>query len=198
MKLNLNVNKVILYLILSDLIFWGSWGMLSPFIAVFITDTIQGGNIAVAGVGVTIFLVTKSIVQLPLSKFIDSHGGELDDFYFTIIGGLIAGFSAFLYLFANSPIHVFIIQFIYGIGLGMAYPGWVAIYSRHLDKGKEAYEWTLYSTLVSVVEGAAATIGGILIYKYGYTFLFLLVGILSIVGYLVVIPIYPRLYRSKN
>ncbi|MCA9382162.1 MFS transporter [Candidatus Dojkabacteria bacterium] len=193
--MKININKIILYLILSDLIFWGSWGMLSPFIAVFITDSIPGGNVALAGVGVTVFLVTKSLVQLPLSRYIDSHKGEHDDFYFTLFGGIIAGFCAFLYLFATLPSHVIFIQFLYGIGLGMAYPGWVAIYSKHLDKGKEAYEWTLYSTLVSLIEGLAATIGGIVILKYGYSFLFVAVGVLSILGYLVIVPIYPRLSK---
>ena len=99
-----------------------------------------------------------------------------------IIGGLLIASVPFLYLFASKPMHIYIIQGIYGAGAAFAIPPWYAIFSRHIDKLKENVEWSLDS--ISIGAGAAimAALGGVLAQKFGFNFVFILGGAFVIFG----------------
>jgi hypothetical protein len=67
----LHINFVIRMLILSDVIWGGAIGLLGPIFAIFIVNFIEGGNAAVAGVAMAIYLVVKSVMQIPAASIID-------------------------------------------------------------------------------------------------------------------------------
>ena len=66
------MNNKIWFLILSDILILSSFGLISPIFAIYIQDNLAGGLVA-AGLATTIFLVVRSILQLPLSIYIDKH-----------------------------------------------------------------------------------------------------------------------------
>src|SRR3989338_6672427 len=80
-----DINPVIRFLIISDTVIIGAAGLLGPIFALFITDFIQGGNEAVAGLAAGIYLFTKSILQIPVAHFIDRVRGEKDDFWLLFV-----------------------------------------------------------------------------------------------------------------
>ena len=55
--IKLKVNKIIKFLLISDLIFWTGWGLISPIFAVFIIEKIHGGDALVVGVTAAITAV---------------------------------------------------------------------------------------------------------------------------------------------
>ena len=74
------INRVIKYLILSDLAFWSGWGLFNPVFAIFIIEKIQGGNAFVVGAAVAVYWITKSLLRIPIGIFLDSLTGEKDDY----------------------------------------------------------------------------------------------------------------------
>lgn len=176
------VSQVIQYLTLSDFMMISGWGLISPIIAVFFTDQIEGGSIALAGLASTTYFLVKSVVQIPVARFIDKERGEWDDWRVMVIGSLIVTFSAFAYIFARYPWHVIAIQFVYGIGGALTYPAWMAIFTRHVDRRQEGFEWSLYYTSTDVGAALTAAIGGLMAASFGYNLVFLLVGLASLVG----------------
>ncbi len=196
LPLNLKMNKLIKFMIYSDLIFQTGWGLINPIIAVFITDQITGADVAVVGIAATIYLVVQSIIQIPISHYIDSKKGEFDDYRIMIVGSVLLASSAFLYIFAKEIWHVYLIQIVGGIGAGLSYPGWVAIFTRHIDKNREGFEWSFYSTLVNLGTALTAAIGGLAANAFGYKYLFLTVGILSIIGTLFLFFIHSSLKKK--
>jgi len=50
-----SINKVIKVLVLSDLALLFGWGLITPILAIFITESIKGGDARVAGVAVGIY-----------------------------------------------------------------------------------------------------------------------------------------------
>jgi len=82
------ISRVIKILTLSDILMMGGFGLVSPIFAVFITDTISGGTLGVAGIAITIYLLTKSIGQLFAAEIIDKIKGEMDDFWSVSIGSI--------------------------------------------------------------------------------------------------------------
>ena len=43
--IKIEVNRIIKYLVLSDMVFWVAMGLIMPIFPIFIIDEIQGGNV---------------------------------------------------------------------------------------------------------------------------------------------------------
>lgn len=182
MKIDLSINKVIRFLTFSDILMLSGWGLVNPIFAVFVTDQIQGGNVEMAGLAITIFLLTKSLAQVPIAWVIDREKGEIDDFWVMIVGSLIISLSALFFIFAKTVFHIFLIQVINGFGTALSYPSWLAIFTRHVDYRKEGFEWSIYFTLTDLGGALAAGLGGAIANYLGFQPLFLLVSLLSLLG----------------
>jgi len=176
----LKVNKVIKYLILSDLLFWSGWGLISPIFAVFVVEKIQGGTLAVVGLASGIYWVLKSLLRIPIGIFLDSRKGEEDDFWFLFFGLVFSSLVAFGYLMAKYPFHIYLLQSLQAIAMAMTFSGWTAIFTRHIDSGKEATEWGLDATFVGLGIGISGILGGLIASAFGFQAVFVLVGIFGL------------------
>jgi len=183
------INKVIKYLVLSDLIFWSGWGFLSPIFAVFVMKKIEGANLAVIGVASSIYWILKSLLRIPIGIFLDSRKGEEDDFWFLFFGLILSSLVPFGYLMAKYPSHIYLLQILQAFGMAMALSGWTAIFSRHLDKGKEATEWGIDATLVGLGIGISGALGGLIANSFGFEIVFILTGIFGILASLLLFAI---------
>lgn len=176
------LNKVIKYLILSDLAFWTGWGLVNPVFAIFVVDKIQGGNAFVTGVASAIYWLVKSLFWIPLGMLLDSRPSERDDYFTLVVGLFLAALVPFGFIFASVPWHIYLLQAVYGIGMAMAFAGWTPIFTRHIDKGKESTEWGLSGTSLGLGTGVAGAVGGWAVTQFGFTPVFLAVGILGLAG----------------
>jgi predicted MFS family arabinose efflux permease len=173
----LKVNQVIKYLILADLIFWSGWGLLSPIFAVFVIKNIEGGSLSVIGLASGIYWILKSLLRIPIGIFLDSRRGEEDDFWFLFFGLVLSSLVPFGYLMAKYPWHIYLLQSLQAFGMAMALSGWTAIFTRHIDQGKEATEWGLDATFVGLGIGISGILGGMIAQIFGFKTVFVLVGI---------------------
>lgn len=184
------INKIIKFLISSDLVLNSGWGLLAPVFAIFIIQDIQGGDTKVAGIAAAIYWITKSILQIPIGHYLDKNRGEKDDFYFMLFGTLLAGLVPFGFIFASLPWHIYSLQLFQALGMALAIPSWSAIFTRHIDKGREAFEWGLESTGLGMGAGIAGAVGGILAATFGFKIVFILVGSLTILSSILLLFIY--------
>ncbi|KKR72711.1 MAG: hypothetical protein UU81_C0010G0057 [Microgenomates group bacterium GW2011_GWC1_41_8] len=187
----LDINPVIRFLILSDTVLIGAAGLLGPIFALFIEEFIQGGNEAIAGLAAGIYLFTKSLMQIPVAHIIDKVRGEKDDFWLMFVFTLLIAFTPLLYLFINTPMQLYIVQFILGLFSAFTFPSYMAIFTRHIDKTKEGTEWGIYFTLTDLISAAFAAVGGYIAVSEGFPTLIISVVILSIIGALLLLPIKP-------
>ncbi|MDD5738525.1 MAG: MFS transporter [Candidatus Pacebacteria bacterium] len=178
----MKINKIVKYLILSDIAFWTGWGLLTPVFAIFIIDKIQGGNALVVGISSAVFLGVRSILRIPLGKALDNRVSEKDDYLVMVLGTFIASLVSFGYIFSYLPWHIYLLEIVHGIGLALALAGWTAIFTRHIDKGKESTQWGWNETTLGLGMGVAGALGGFFVTKFGFNLVFLLVGILGIIG----------------
>lgn len=182
MRKHLTINKVIKYLILSDLSFWSGWGLISPIFSIFVLEKIEGGSVLVAGFASAVFWIVKSLFRVPIGVFLDLNPSEKDDYFSLVFGLLIAALVPFGYIFSTTAFHIYILQAIMGIGLAMSLSGWTGIFTRHIDKGKESTEWGLDATLIGLGTGVAGAVGGWLVLEFGFDVVFIGVGILGLIG----------------
>ena len=176
------VNKIIKYLILSDLVFWLGWGLFNPIFAIFILDKIQGGNAFIVGMATASYWISKSILRVPFGVVLDKYLGEKDDYLFAVLGLFIVALIPFGYYFSFLPWHIYLLQIIHGFGMAMTIAGWSAIFTRHIDKGKESTEWGLDHTAIGLGFGMSGIIGGWAVTRFGFEPILILVGIFGLAG----------------
>ncbi len=169
-------------LIVSDVIFLTGVGLLGPIFALFVVDFIEGGSAAVAGLAAAIYLLTKSLLQIPLASLMDRIKGERDDYWFLLLGSLVAAIVPLAYLVIKTPLQLYAVQFVYGAMMAMAFPSFMAIYTRHISRNKEGVAWGVYFTATDLAAALAATAGGILADTIGFRPLIVMASFLGIVG----------------
>lgn len=193
-----SINKIIKVLVFSDLILLFGWGLITPILAIFIVQSIKGGDARVAGIAIGIYWILKSLIQLPVGKYLDQNYGEKDDYYFLIGGTILASFVPFGFIFATLPWHMYLLQIVHAIGMAAALPAWCGIFTRHIDKGKEAQSWALDSSALGIGTGVAGIIGGIVAKAFGFIPLFIGVGIFGIISALLCILIKKELLPKEK
>ena len=176
------MHKILRALILSDLFLLGSFGLIQPIFAVFMLKNITGTTLTAIGVATTIQLVTKGICQIVIGKWTDKERGNKRELYTLFLGSLIMSIVPFFYLIASSLAHVYLLQFAYGLGSALVFPGWMVIYMRYSRDEKAGYEWSVYNTVVSLGVAVAAFLGAYIADIYSFSYIFIGVGILSLIG----------------
>ena len=192
----MKVNQVVRTLVLADFFTNAGFSVFAPVFAIFVTRQVDGGTMAVVGFGAAIVQIAKILVELPVARILDKNHGEYDDFYSLVFGSTLIALVPFLYLFATQVVHIYIIQAIYGVGIAFSVPPWYAIFTRHIDKLQESFEWTLDSVSVGLGAAAAAAVGGLLAQRFGFNFVFLAGGLFAIFGGLMQIRIFHHIKKK--
>lgn len=198
-----SINKVIKVLIASDVALLTGFGFIAPIFAIFIAQKITFGDIAeaakITGFAMAIYWGVKSVLQIPFGNYLDKNHGEKDDLYFVMIGNLLAALSVVGYIFSSQIWHIYALKALYSLGMAMNIPGWSAIFTRHIDKGKEAFEWSARSTAIGIGAAISGALGGMVASSFGFNALFIGVAIFALASAVLPILIYRKLTpKSKG
>lgn len=192
------ITKVIRILILSDFALQAGWGLVGPIFGVFIVENIPGGNLAVVGLIAATYWITQSVVQLFAANFLDRTPGEKDDFAFLMAGMVVANLVPLGYVFADTLWHIMLLEFVRGLAMACVIPGWYAIFTRHLPKGREAFTWSLDSTGVGIAAGFSALFGGVVAMFLGFQLAFVLVSFFGLISTAILWAIRGSLYSKDK
>lgn len=169
-------------MILSDFFLSGAWGLIMPIMAIFIADKIQGGDVGVAGIAIGIYWILKSVIQIPISNWLDKGLGEKDDYNVMVFGLFLASLTPIGFIFSSQPWHVYVLQIVHALAMALVVPAWSGIFTRHMDSGKEAESWAMDSSALGVSTGIAGIVGGILAESFGFTVIFFGVSISGMIA----------------
>jgi len=178
----IDINKVIKVLISSDFLLQSGWGLIGPIFAIFLTKQIQGGDLKMVGFVAATYWVAKSIIQPFIAHRLDRNHGEKDDFIFLVGGMYVANLIPLGYIFSTQPWHIFTLEFIRGVAMACVVPTWAVIFTRHIDKSREAFSWSLESTGIGFAAGLAGAIGAYLASVFGFKIVFVLVSIFGLMS----------------
>lgn len=206
MRLNI-FNKYIRVLIVSDFLMVGSFGLLTPIFAIFVTNQIEGGGLTVAGFSEMIFLLVKSLIQIPVSEFLDRQRkkkGAFIDVVLIILGSLLIAGVHFSFIWVHTIWQLYLVQAIYAVGVTLIYPTWMVLFTRNVNPARESLHWGVYNTVTGVGGAIAAAVGGILAENVGFKAVFIVMGLASLLGTAFLLLIYKdvrimaRRKRNKN
>lgn len=192
------INKIIKTLVLSDLFLNLGWGLLSPVFAIFILKNISVSSpekaAEVAGLAALFYWIPKSFFEIPIGIYLDKNHGEKDDFRFMFAGMLIISIVPIGFLFSHLPWHIYIWQVLHAVGMAMVLPSWLAIFTRHIDKDQEAFEWSLESTAIGTGAGIAGGLSGIIASRFGFDSLFFFASGLTFLSTLILLIIRRKMF----
>ncbi|VVB83796.1 Multidrug resistance protein MdtG [uncultured archaeon] len=175
------MHKTLKLLTISDIFIFSGFGLVSPILAIFFKDNLAGGTLFTAGVASAIFLITHAILQIIFAEIFSSK----DRRWMLLLGTVLIVFVPFGYIFSTSIWHIFIIQFIYGVGAGFAYPSWYSLFTSNIEKKSSGFQWSVYNSGVSIGTGITAAVGAWLAEEIGFQWVFGITGIVSVLGLLI-------------
>lgn len=175
-----------------DFVVNSAWGLLAPVFAIFLLEKFAAGNVVqgaqIVGFATFFYWATKSLLQIPIGNYLDKNHGEIDDFWFYVGGAIMTAFVPLGFLFATEAWHIYALQAFHAAGMSLVIPSSYAIFIRHTDKGREAYESSLDATFLGIGVGVAGALGGILAGYWGFPVLFLLTSFLNFVSVFFLFP----------
>ncbi len=164
-------------LLMASSLFMLAGGLFGPIYAVCVEEI--GGDLLTAGAAYSIFAIVAGIMIFLIGRWEDrvKHQEKL------IIIGYVLSCAGFLgYLFVKAPVHLFMVQIIFGVGEAIGTPAFDGLYTKHLDKGKFASEWGMWDAMSYITIGIGALAGGYLANLYGFRFLFTIMFVISLLG----------------
>ncbi len=174
------MRRALQILIVAEAFFLLAGGMFGPIYAVFVERI--GGDLLTAGTAYATFAIVAGVLIVLISRWEDRFKHQEK---FIILGYALSCIGFLGYLLIQSPIHLFMVQVIFGLGEAVNSPAWSSVYSKSLDKGKFASEWGLYSAMKYIIIAVAATFGGFLANIYGFQFIFKIMLMISIAGLII-------------
>lgn len=178
------MNRTMKLLLLSDIFVLTGFGLIQPILAIYIDGGVAGGTMLSAGLASALFLFTKSMVQLPFGHYVDKQPGKTK---WLILGTLLMAGVPIIYISANSIYHIYLAEIIYGLGSGLAYPTWLGLWSANLDRGRESFQWSVYSTSTGLGTAATGAAGAAVASVVGFDATFIMAGLLCMLGCLALI-----------
>ncbi|MBM3234266.1 MFS transporter [Candidatus Pacearchaeota archaeon] len=175
----IQLNKIVKYLIYSDLIFYTGWGLISPIFALFLVDTLKL-TAFVVGMAAAINLVARSLLRVPFGMIADKS--QKKAYYFMFLGLLVSALIPVGYILSKSPWHIYLLQAVLGAGLAMSTAGWTGIFAKYMDKGKESTEWGIDAVAVGIGPGIAGALGGLAVTYFSFNLVFIAVTIIGLIG----------------
>jgi MFS family permease len=173
------MNITLKILLAASVFFAISGGLFGPLYAIYVEDI--GGGLIETGISWSIFMIISGIGIIIIGKLTDLL--EKDELIL-VIGFSLGTFGNLGYLFITNKYELFILQVIFGIAHAITAPAFDSIYSKGLEKGKFAYQWSLCESVFLIFGGIGAIIGGIVASLYGFRTLFISMFIFGIIGVL--------------
>jgi MFS family permease len=186
-NINVKVGRLVKYFILSDFFLLAGWGFIDPVFSVFIIQHVEGATLITVGIAAAIYWVLRSLVQIPIANYIDKTPGEKDDFMALIGGILLVGISVIAMSWVTEIWQLYLVHAVQAVAFAMYFAAWPTIFSRHLDKNRISFDWSLDSAATGVASGITGLLSGIIAESMGFTAVFVIGGLLSFVAAFVLI-----------
>lgn len=181
----LKTDPIVKAFIVSECFFCSGWNFITPLFAIFVVENVTRGSIEAAAGGYSIFLISRVVFELICGRFF-AHASDRKKLAVVIFGFFIISLAYLGFAFSKDILQIFIFYIILGAGIGLSTPAKNSVFSVHLDKNKEATEWSIADATSAICMALSTALGGFIAATYGFQALFLVgffVNFLSIIPY---------------
>lgn len=180
-KLTIGMNDAVKAFISSEILLWSAWNFVIPIFSVLVVENIPGGTIQIAAFAFTSYLLSRMVFELIVSQNIN-HLSTAQRAIIDIAGMTIMSVAYIgLALYPTLPM-VFGFYVAVGLGLGIAAPAKLSLFSSNLQKDSEARVWGIYDVSILMGMAVSTSLGGIIATTLGFQKLLLISAGVNIVG----------------
>ena len=173
---NIKLNKSLWILVTTNTIMVFVIGLFAPFYAIFVQKI--GGSLVFAGLSWAVLSIVSGVLILLFTKWeLKVKEQEL----MIALGYLIRGAVFLSYAFMTSMPQLIFTQVLWGIAAAIGMPAFDALYSLHTDRDVSIAQWGGWEGIAAIASGVAALIGGIIIEAFGYSAIFIIMSLVSII-----------------
>lgn len=155
-----DINKVVLYLSLSDVFTWGPYTLISILTGLYLSNKFGHDVVEFVGIGTSIYFFTRSILPLPIGVLTDKFKKDRDEILTLFVGVLLMGFPFLLYPSITNEYQYYFLQFLFGVGVSLNVTSWRKLFAINIDKGKEGRQYSMYEIIMSFSTGCISIVGG--------------------------------------
>ena len=154
------INKIVIYLTMSDVFSWGTYTVINAFTGLYLSQKLDENAIQFVAIGTSIYFFTRAIFQIPIGKLTDKLKGDKDEILLLVLGLLLMGTPFLFYSQISAPIHYFVLQSVFGLGTALNITTWRKLFTLNIDEGREGTQYAVYETIMSALTGVLGIIGG--------------------------------------
>jgi len=188
------MNRVLKYLIASDLLVLSGLNLAAPIMAIFITGHLIGGTIFAAGLATALVFLMRAVFLVPLGIYNDRDAGNRREFVTLVLGILIMAAVPISYIFITRVEHLYLMAIINGIGFTLYYPGWFTIWTRFIDGMHEGQNWSIYGSLASFSIAVSAFAGGYVAQFFSFNAVFVMISIFTFISAFILFFVKKEIY----
>ena len=175
------LSNIVEAFIISETFLWSAWNFVTPIFAIFVVNSIKGGNIQIAASAYSVCLIARVVFEIISGKYLKNKS-DRNKLSLAILGMILMSIAYVGFAFSHSILWLFLFYILIGIGFGVASPAKYSLFTEHLDKDKATTEWSLYDAITLIGIASATALGGFIASLYGFTFLFVLASIVNLLG----------------
>lgn len=182
-------------LLVASVLFNLGSGLFAPIYALFVEGI--GGDAVSAGTAISIFMLATGILIMILGKLEDKFDLRHKEMM-VVLGYFVLAFTLLGFTLIKTVQHLYIAQAILGIGVAIIGPSWNAVYTKMLDHGKEASEWSYWDGGGRIALAVSAFVGGLIVEAYGFRILFFIMFAMNLCSALVSLKLLGKGKRYKR
>lgn len=194
----MKINSIVKYLVAFEFHVLTVSGLTAPIFAIFVASSIVGGSVGVVGFASAVYMASFSVARLASAYYVDRKFSERQRIALSAVGTVLLGFCYLLYVFARLPWHIYLLQIVNAVGVAFRYSPFMSLFTRYIDRGQESFEWGINGAVTSLGQALTAAVGGVLVEKYGFKTVFIVVGISVLIGLIYPYMIYKEVGKSKT
>ncbi|MFA6161397.1 MAG: hypothetical protein WCT54_02225 [Patescibacteria group bacterium] len=172
----------IIALLVSEILTSGSYGLMMPILALFLTDKISGANLMSIAVAVAIYLFAQAGFSWIFSSYMH-HAKTMERAQAGLFfGSAVITLVPVAYAYSTDMSQVMLAQIVLGLGYGLMYPAWTWLANDHAPNKYLNSLKNLHSLISALSLAAVTAIGGFVAYFYGYNTLLRMMMIFGFLG----------------
>lgn len=153
-------NKTFWLLTFSDVFSWGFYVIIAAISGIYLDGKLGDDVVRIVGVGGTIYYFTRGILQIPIGTILDRIKADKDEILTLTVGSVLMGLPFLFYPLISDPIHYYVLQFIFSIGVALNINPWRKLFATNLDTGEEGREYAIYDMINSFFIGTSILLVG--------------------------------------
>jgi len=173
------INRQNKYLIISNLSFYGTFGLLFPIFPIFLREKIPGMNIQNIATTIAIFLFFKALFTWIFTQYLYQKNTKKRALLKNILGSILFTIATWLYTQASNIESIFFIQIIFSISFALTIPSWNYLIETSVKKQYILSFYKLHATSLTLILASMSIIGGFIAYNFNFQTLFYTMTILS-------------------